>query len=233
MAAAISLLAILTISVLIIRIAAVALRHTGLPDEVARFQARSAFTGAGFTTSESEEAVNYPIRRRIISLLMVVGNLGLVSVIATVIVSFVNTENTADAILSQLLWLAGMVVLFWLVALNPYSDRVMCRGIAWALQRTGWLEQGGHTTLLQVTDHDSVGQHRVADNPSLAGRRLAALAADVPGLTPLAVHRRDGRYEPGDGRSDDSPPLEPGDVVILYGPDSAHTVLAGQGKTEE
>ncbi len=54
MGAAITLLVILTFSVVVVRTAAVALRLTGMPADVARFQARSAFTGAGFTTSESE-----------------------------------------------------------------------------------------------------------------------------------------------------------------------------------
>lgn len=62
MGAAITLLVILTVSVVVVRAAAVALRLTGMPVEVARFQARSAFTGTGFTTSESEAIVNYPIR---------------------------------------------------------------------------------------------------------------------------------------------------------------------------
>ena len=65
MGAAITLLVILTFSVVVTRIAAVALRLTGMPADVARFQARSAFTGAGFTTSESEAVVNHPIRRRL------------------------------------------------------------------------------------------------------------------------------------------------------------------------
>jgi hypothetical protein len=59
MIAVVSLLTVITVSVLITRIATVALSHTGLSRESARFQARSAFTGVGFTTSESEKAVNH------------------------------------------------------------------------------------------------------------------------------------------------------------------------------
>jgi hypothetical protein len=67
MIAALTLFAVLTLSVLVIRTGAVALRLTGLPEEPARFQARSAFTGTGFTTSESEAIVNHPVRRRIVA----------------------------------------------------------------------------------------------------------------------------------------------------------------------
>ena len=52
MTAILSLLLVVTLSILVTRIAAVALRHTGLARQTARFQARSAFSGAGFTTSE-------------------------------------------------------------------------------------------------------------------------------------------------------------------------------------
>lgn len=48
----ISLLIVVTLSILVTRVASKALMHTGLSRESARFQARSAFTGAGFTTSD-------------------------------------------------------------------------------------------------------------------------------------------------------------------------------------
>jgi len=51
----ISLLLNLTLLILVTKIAAELLAHTGLARETARFQARSAFTGVGFTTSESEK----------------------------------------------------------------------------------------------------------------------------------------------------------------------------------
>ena len=35
---------------------------TGTSSELARFQARSAFTGVGFTTSEAESVVLHPVR---------------------------------------------------------------------------------------------------------------------------------------------------------------------------
>ncbi|WP_419193904.1 hypothetical protein [Novipirellula herctigrandis] len=38
--------------------------------DLAQFQTLSAFTGAGFTTNESEDIVNHPLRRRIMMYLM-------------------------------------------------------------------------------------------------------------------------------------------------------------------
>jgi Trk-type K+ transport system membrane component len=52
MIAVVSLLLVLTISMVVTRVASVALVHTGMGPEAARFQARSALTGAGFTTND-------------------------------------------------------------------------------------------------------------------------------------------------------------------------------------
>jgi Trk-type K+ transport system membrane component len=65
-----TLLAVLFLSLIVVRVAAEALVLTGISRESASFQARSAWTGTGFTTSESEQIVNHPVRRRIVSALM-------------------------------------------------------------------------------------------------------------------------------------------------------------------
>lgn len=61
-----SLLLVVAVSLLATRVATVILVATGMSRAVARFQARSALTGAGFTTSESEAMVNHPVRRRVV-----------------------------------------------------------------------------------------------------------------------------------------------------------------------
>ena len=66
MVAVLTLLLILIVNIALTRIATVALVHTGLGRETARFQACSAFTGVGFTTSEAEGIVSHPVRRRIV-----------------------------------------------------------------------------------------------------------------------------------------------------------------------
>ncbi len=82
MTVALLLLAII-VSFIVVRIGATALELTGLSWERAKFQALSAFTNAGFTTQESEEIVRHPLRRRIVSYLIVLGNAGLVATIGS------------------------------------------------------------------------------------------------------------------------------------------------------
>lgn len=74
-------------SFIIVRIGAIAFELTGLEWTLAKFQALSCFSGTGFTTQESELVVTHPQRRKIASILMILGNAGLVTMIAT----FANT----------------------------------------------------------------------------------------------------------------------------------------------
>jgi hypothetical protein len=87
------LLIIIIISYCIVRSGAIALEMTGVSIHIARFQALSAFTGTGFTTQETEIIVNHPIRRKIISFLMILGNAGIVSIIGAFIFSFGETGS--------------------------------------------------------------------------------------------------------------------------------------------
>lgn len=87
------IIVVVFINVMIRKVAAVALRITGLDQPTADFQALSALTGTGFTTREAESVMTHPMRRRIISLLMIIGNAGTVAVIAGLIFSFVTITS--------------------------------------------------------------------------------------------------------------------------------------------
>ena len=71
------------VSFLAVRVGAIAFQLTGLEWSLAKFQALSCFSGTGFTTKEAELITGNPQRRRIASVLMVLGNAGLVALIAT------------------------------------------------------------------------------------------------------------------------------------------------------
>ncbi len=219
------LFVILTLSVIIVRSAAVALRITGLPEDVARFQARSAFTGTGFTTSESEAIVNHPVRRRIASLLMINGSLGFVSVLATVVVSLAGSSGSEDALVRQLLWLAAVLLVLWLAVLNPFADRVMCSVIGRLLARTEGFGGRKPARLLQLPAGHGVMQFLVHPESGLAGRQLRELVSN--GVVILGLQREDGTYInlPRDGEE-----VRPADEIFFYGPDH---LLARSGTVQE
>ncbi len=74
---------VLIASWIAVRIGAIAFQLTGLDWSLAKFQSLSCFSGTGFTTKESELIVIDKRRRKIASVLMVLGNAGLVTMIAT------------------------------------------------------------------------------------------------------------------------------------------------------
>jgi hypothetical protein len=67
-------------------IGSILLEITGMERSRARFQALSAISGTGFTTSHAEEVVNNPRRRQIVSYLIIIGNAGILSLIIAVII---------------------------------------------------------------------------------------------------------------------------------------------------
>ena len=98
MGAALSIVILFTVTSTIVRIAGVVLEHSGVPRQISRFQAVSALTGAGFTTSESELLLQTPERRKVVIALMITGSIGLASLIATVVVGFTEVGLNAIAI---------------------------------------------------------------------------------------------------------------------------------------
>ena len=87
---------VLFISFIVVRIGAIAFQLTGLEWSLAKFQALSCFTGTGFTTKESELITGNPQRRRVASVLMVLGNAGLVILIATFASSLIPRETVVS-----------------------------------------------------------------------------------------------------------------------------------------
>ncbi len=71
------------VSFTVVRIGAILLQMTGLEWSLAKFQALSCFSGTGYTTKEAELITGHPRRRKIATILMVLGNAGIVALVAT------------------------------------------------------------------------------------------------------------------------------------------------------
>ena len=94
-------LAVVIIAYFVVKIGAAAFELTGLTPEQANFQSVSAFTGTGFTTREAELVAAHKDRRKIASVLMILGSAGFVTLIAT-LVSTMNTTKPVIPILPVL-----------------------------------------------------------------------------------------------------------------------------------
>ncbi len=207
----ITLLIVLGLSLLITRLATVALQLTGLSKDAARFQARSAFTGTGFTTQEAEQVVRHPVRRRIIMLLMILRSAGLITIIISLILSF-GTES--DSRLTRLAWLAGGVVILWVLASSNWVDRHVSGVMGWALNRWTDLDTRDYAKLLNLSGEYGVTEIEVRKNDWLADKTLREMRLNEEGVIVLGITRSDGAYV-GAPQADIT--VSPGDRLVVYG----------------
>lgn len=213
----ISLIVVMVISMMIVRVATVALTLTGISQPLARFQARSAFTGAGFTTSESERVVQHPLRRRIIMMLMLLGNAGIVSAVSSLILTFVGTQSDSGitgTIWFRILFLAFSLSLLWSFAHSEWIDRRMSILIKKGLRRFTDLEVRDYAGLLHLSGDYGVSEIQVGEKHWILDRNLGSLSLPEEGLLVLGIERRDGGYI-GAPRADTQVRLE--DTLIIYG----------------
>ena len=223
MVAIVSLLAIVTLSIVITRVATVMLTATGLSRDIARFQARSAFSGAGFTTNESESVVNHPVRRRIVLQLMLLGAAGVVTSLTSLLLSFTNADEGQTA--RRLIVLVAGLIGLRLLAGSAVVDRALTRVTEWALRRYTSLVVRDYDKLLHISDDFTVAEVEPGEGDWLLGRRLEELDLRREGLIVLGIYRRDGSYL---GVPAGPTLIERGDRLIVYGHDEDVSELSAR-----
>ena len=213
MIAIISLLLIIIVSILVTRIASIVLTHTGLSRESARFQARSAFTGAGFTTSESEQVVSHPVRRRVVMLLMLLGNAGIVTAMSSLILTFVQ-EDEAISLGPKILFLIVGITTLWMLANSQLVDQQLSRVIECALTRYTSLDIKDYASLLHLEGDYRLVELKVQDHDWLAGKRLDEARLRDEGIVVLGIQRDTEIYL---GAPKGHRRVLPNDTLLLYG----------------
>ena len=214
MAAIASLLIVFTMSLLVTRIAAMALMLTGMSREAARFQARSAFTGVGYTTREAEEIVGHPVRRQIAMLLMLLGNLGVGAVVATLMLSFMRVAESEYWWLKIIVLAVGLLLL-WLAATNRFLERHTNRIISWGLRQWGSFQERDYVAILQLEGGYAVSELLVEPNDWLTTKTLTELRLPQEGVLILGIQRAEGTYL---GTPTGETEIRSGDTLTLYGP---------------
>ena len=208
-----TLLAVVTITLIVNRVGAAALTATGLSSEVAHFQARSALTGVGFTTTESEQIVNHPVRRRILLSMMLVGNAGLVTIIATLVVGLAESSDSTDT-LTRIGTLVGGLLVILLAARSAIIDRLLGRVIARALRRFTDLDVRDYVQLLDLASNYAVAELGVESDSWLVEHQLAHLHRPAEGVLVLGLRRADGTFIGAPrGRTE----IHEHDTLIVYG----------------
>ncbi|MFT5058045.1 MAG: NhaP-type Na+/H+ or K+/H+ antiporter, partial [Planctomycetota bacterium] len=151
MLAILTLLIVLTLSVLLARVATAALTHTGLSEDSARFQAWSALSGVGYTTAESENVVRHPIRRKIMMVLMLVGNAGIVTLVSSLILAFMSQDEGDASLLRKFSLLIIGLCVIWYISSSKHVHNHLGRLIDKALARYTSLDVMDYDSLLELT----------------------------------------------------------------------------------
>lgn len=190
----------LAVWLLFLWIGSVALERTGLDRSTARFQALSAFTNTGFTTTQAEMIVNHPARRRIASYLIILGSTGVVTFIVLLVLA-VRTGISAPAMALGIFIVAAvaaailaskMGLINWVTNLATGQERTVTK--VW--------RQGNGYSLTEI---------RLGQRHALVGKPLKEIGA---GIEVLFLERVDGIY----AQPNPDEVLRVGDRVICYGP---------------
>jgi len=210
----------LIFSFVIVRIGAIAFQLTGLEWSLAKFQALSCFSGTGFTTRESELVTRDKQRRKIASILMVLGNAGLVTMIATVANALTPQSGLLPEkipnIYSVLVNIGLLIILLYIFYRIATNQKILTRITNTLRKKIMKREAFQHVSfeeLLFVTGGYGISKFRLADDNQLVGKSLAESQLRQNDITILAIIRGSETIPNPPANSK----LKAGDEVVAYG----------------
>ncbi len=215
MGSLLALLSVVFLALLVVRIGTNALVLTGMSISAARFQAASAFFGVGYTTSEAEMVLNHEVRRKIILYLIVLGNIGITSVLATLVLTFVQNSGSGAPHLFYILGvlLLGIVGLY-LLSRTRFVAKPMDALMRYSLERAGVVKALDYELLLNVENGYCVSDFHVEEGHPFAYKSLFESRPSDQGVVILSVTKEDGTFI---GTPNKDEILMPGDTIMVYG----------------
>jgi K+/H+ antiporter YhaU regulatory subunit KhtT len=205
------LIVFIYISYLIVRVGAIALEMTGMDRAKARFQALSAFTGTGFTTREAEAVINHPRRRKIVTYLMILGNAGIVTVIATFVVSL-RPSGVFRPSLNLVIVAASLFVLYRITIQREFARKLTSK-IRQALRKTLHFEKVHIEEILQQSEGYGVASVLIEKEATIAGLSLGQSGLRERDLMVLSIERDEEVIPVPKAQSK----IHVGDRLICYG----------------
>ena len=181
------LIFLLVVSVFLVKIGALMLEMTGMDPEWARFQALSAFTQTGFTTSEAEGAVNHPVRRRIISGLMLSGAASLITLVS-VFVGTMALHDTRQTTIS----LVGMAIaafVLWRIAASKRFSAFLHHVVQKRMEKMEIVPTTAIQTLLQENNGYGIVRILLDERSPQVGKTLAEVGTIKKDVLVLSIER--------------------------------------------
>ncbi len=231
MGALFGLLTIVIVLIIGVRIGSIALELTGLSHDIASFQAQSAFSGVGFTTSESESVMSHPVRRGIIRSLFLLGSAGITSLIATFVLTFVGQTGENIAFRIQVLFIGLIIILLFSRSKVIYG--IMRKIITMALRKWTKLRIYDYEQLLGLSKGYHISRITVKKNSWLADKKVEELRLNLEGILILSLYRNIETEEKFIGVPESNTVIEKGDILICYTREDAGKSLAQRPKGEK
>lgn len=202
---------ILLVSVFLVKIGSLLLEITGMDPEWARFQALSAFTGTGFTTSEAEGVVSEPLRRRIISGLMLLGSASIVSLISTFVSSLVKQDVEHASI--SIGALAIIALILWRIAASQRLANLLRRVVKARVEKMELVPTTAIQNLLQHAEGYGIVRVSLDEKSPQIGKTLAELGTTKQDVLVLSIQREEGMIAVPKGPET----LRVGDALLCFG----------------
>ena len=194
---------VLIVSFVIVRIGAIAFQLTGLEWSLAKFQALSCFTATGFTTKEAELITSDLRRRRIASVLIVLGHAGFVTMVAT----FANTLRPRATKWSvpflpayvppwlqpwiSLVIIVGAIYVIYKVFTNSTFARRLTNILRNRIIKKEMIKSVSCEELTVATGGHGVSRIRVLEDNPILGKALSESDLRRDGIKVLAIVRAD------------------------------------------
>ena len=213
-----SVILILIFSIVITKFATAILVNTGLSQKAARFQARSSFTGCGFTTSEAEKITQHPIRRKIVMVLMLLGNAGIVTVIASLLLTFVNQDEKSLPAFYNIIIIAGSIILLVVITSSHAIDQWLDKMINLTLGKITNLHIRDYAALHKLSYDFQVAELHVRENAWVKGRKVKDCSPGKCEIKLPGIEKPRWEYI---GFPEEDYVIEANDLLILYGRESA------------
>ena len=186
------------------------LEATGMQRAMARFQAISALTATGFTTSKAESVVNDPRRRHIVTVLIIIGSIGIVGLIVSLLL-FVQRGTTVPSpshIITIVITVAVIILLAKLGIYGKITSRIV-RFIRnrkpnyYSLEKEIVYEVGNHVITRVPVNSKMIETTARLKDTSLIGQDVTILAIEREG-TVISLPRA-------------AEPVLAGDYLLCYG----------------
>ncbi len=189
--------ATLLVSFIAVRVGAIAFQLTGMEWPMAKFQALSCFSGTGFTTHEAESITTNPRRRKIASTLMILGNAGIVTMIAT----FANTIRPRELSFTlpglfrgmlpwlNLLVIAGIIYLGYHFFTRSQAGAKFTEYLRIHVKHSSLVAQVSLEELTVATGGYGVVRVELDETDPLVGKRLASSGLRDNDITVLVLQR--------------------------------------------